>query len=185
MPIKYPLYDVEYGVLLKYEDILRSRYAIITAPDGLIIGIYGPFLRDESDQNIVNAIHAKEVFQKHYVINGESYKCYGNMDYTTNDPILAEYNSTETRLDPNKKVINNSMKNVRINFTGVLRKLMMSYFGAPSKEKLEKGLTNIQRTFFLACLLYNFRICIQKTSASSEKCQCEPPKFLNYVATCA
>lgn len=161
------------------------EYIVFTAPDGLIIGIYGPFSRFQSDHYIINTVEAQNIFQTRYAFGGVSYKCYGDMRYTTKDPIIMKYRPSVTLIDQHKEAINKSMEKVRIGIEQIFGDLKMTFFEERYKKAIKMGLTDLQDQICVACLLHNFRVCLRETSALSDTCKCEPPSFIDYVSMCA
>ncbi|VVT43910.1 uncharacterized protein SAPINGB_P000207 [Magnusiomyces paraingens] len=159
----------------------HDKSDVITAPDGLIIGLYGPFPGSVNDQNAVCETDLLSTLKSRYSFDGIDYCVYGDKDFERQGQLLSEYFVVYLDTDKTKVASNKSMEPLRASIEQVFENIETSFSGALDYRTQLLGKSHFLTSFSVACLLYNFRICLRHRSAAGETFRATPPIFDEYL----
>lgn len=158
------------------------NYQAITAPDGLIIGIYGPLPGSADDEASVSYLKLHQALENFAFEDGKRFCVYTNKEYKSEGQLTAEY--TDSRLasqgrKQENKILAESRAGTEQSFAGIKN----SFGGLFDRRAIIYGKSDTFSPVIISTFFYNVMCCLHGTSACGSTNRCIPPKLEQYLST--
>jgi DDE superfamily endonuclease len=154
------------------------KFQAISAPDGLVLHLFGPMEGRRYDMFLYNASGIDQVLQTTLSISGRQYYIYGDVAYTLRPYLQVGFKGST--LSPDEVVFNLSMSKVRVAVEWAFRDVKQYFTHLDVPRKLRLRVTPVGLWYVCSVMLWNFRVCLYGSQAA-QYFQCDPVDISEYL----
>jgi hypothetical protein len=151
----------------------------VTAPNGLIVSLFGPIAGHMNDQGMLNESRLLQRLATMDHVNNVQHSLYGDRGYIQTAQLITPFHNHLN--DPLQDRFNTEMSKLRISvehsFGAVTN--YWKFFTFASQQKL--WLSPVACFYAVSVLLTNIHSCINQTNQTSQFFQCKPPTLSEYL----
>lgn len=158
------------------------EYQAVTAPDGIVIMLFGPVPGRVNDLYMVKHSNIQEMIEKEFSEEegGEQFFVYGDQGYMTTPFILSGKRNPDPREARMNRVWSNERVSVEWCFNGILR-----LFQTLDCFRMQKPQQRLVAVWYLVSTLFsNCYTCMKGKSEVSQHFKCPPPSLTEYLTPC-
>jgi DDE superfamily endonuclease len=157
------------------------KFQAISAPDGLILHLFGPMEGRRHDMTLYRASQIDGVLQHSLLINEIQYYLYGDAAYCLRPYLQTGYHGSTLNMEQIQ--FNMSMSRLRIAVEWAFRDIKTYFTHIDLPRKLKLGITPVGLWYICSAVLWNFRVSFYGSQAA-QYFDCHPlsiEDFLSYM----
>jgi hypothetical protein len=154
------------------------KFQAVSAPDGLILHLYGPIEGRRNDMMLYRESQIDEVMQSSSNILGVQYCLYDDPAYCLR--LYLQVGFQGSNLTGDQIQFNSSMSKVRIAVEWTFRDIKMYFTHIDLPRKLKMGVTPAGLWYVCSAALWNFRVCTYG-SQTAEYFDCDSISIEEYL----
>jgi DDE superfamily endonuclease len=154
------------------------KFQAISAPDGLLLHLFGPVEGRRHDMFLYNESRLDNVLRSSMVIADRQYYLYGDPAYTLRPYLQVGFKGSV--LGPDEVAFNFSMSKVRVTVEWAFRDVKQYFTHLDVPRKLRLRVTPAGLWYVCAAMLWNFRVCLYGSQAA-QYFNCNPIDINQYL----
>jgi hypothetical protein len=154
------------------------KFQAVSAPDGLILHLFGPMEGRRHDMFMYNTSGIDQVLQNSLLISGRQYYLYGDVAYTLRPYLQTGFRGSTISSD--EMAFNASMSKVRVTVEWAFRDVKQYFTHVDLPRKLRLRETPAGLLYVSSVMLWNFRVCLYG-SRSAHYFQCDSIDISEYL----
>ncbi|KAF0723151.1 hypothetical protein Ae201684P_015649 [Aphanomyces euteiches] len=161
-----------------HKRVRALKFQVVSAPNGLIIHLAGPFIGRRHDARMLRESGLSEALRMHCTFQSSSFIVYVDPAYGVDDHFVSPFRGTS--LSWQEKRFNRLMSRVRVSVEWRFGSVVNNWAFVDFKKNLKVLLQPVGKLYIVAVLLNNFLTCFNG-SMCSKFFNCTPPSIQDYV----